>query len=130
MTSPTTLTFVATFAADPSQRAANDAQCDAYAEHVRTAEPGTLALTLAFNKSGSELHYLQTTESPEAFDMHMRGAQRLLGDALGRFTLKEAVVYGRPGGILTQALEANRAGGATVTVVPTQVAGFHRDVAA
>lgn len=130
MTTSTTLTFLATFATDPAQRSAVAAQCDAYARHVRTEEPDTLALTLALNDAGDELHVLQTTTSPEAFDTHMRGAQQLIGEALDRVTVKHAVVYGHPGPVLAGALEANRAGGAAVTVVGTQLADFHRNVAA
>ena len=69
---------------------------------------------------------MQIHPDAESAEFHMQVAHPAIGRALELVDTLAVDVYGQPGPILQQALDANAAAGAVVKVRPARLGGFLR----
>jgi hypothetical protein len=102
-----------------------------YTQFVEANEPGMLAHCSYLDEDGTELSLVHVHSDAEAADRHMKAAADLIshGVALTDGTVR-IEVYGAPGPVLTQALEANAAHGTPVSVKAQNFTGFARHISA
>jgi hypothetical protein len=98
-----------------------------YMQNVEANEPQVLAQHAYLSADRSEVSFVHVHPDAESADRHMQVA----GEQIGRgLALTEAnlriEVYGTPGPVLAQAIEANAAQGTTVSIKTGCLAGFSR----
>ena len=95
---------------------------------VDNEETSAVGIQLFLAEDDSELLYLQVQPDAAAMDTHMQLTHERIAAALELVDPVEITVCGRPGPLLSQALEVNRQAGAIVRVLPSHVDGFFRTV--
>lgn len=97
-----------------------------YEEFVRANEPDLLAYYAYLNEDSSEAALVQIHRDAASAEHHMQVAAEKIGQGLAVTTTLRAEVYGQPRSIVGQALEANSAAGAQVSIKPDMLDGFTR----
>lgn len=97
-----------------------------YEEFVRANEPDLLAYYAYFDEDSSEAALVQIHRDAASAEHHMQIAAGKIGQGLAVTTTLRAEVYGQPRAIVGQALAANSAAGAQVSIKPDMLDGFSR----
>jgi quinol monooxygenase YgiN len=105
------------------------------AAHTLTAivdheETSALGIQVFIAEDDSELLYLHVQPDAAAMDAHMQLTHEGIAAALELADPAEVTICGRPGPLLSQALDVVGQAGATVRILPSHVDGFFRTVLA
>lgn len=94
---------------------------------VEANEPGAVAQDTYLNQDRTDLSLIHVFADADAADRHMSVAADLIRDGVastdGNLRIE---VYGTPGPVMSQVLEAARANGIATSVKPYRLAGFTR----
>lgn len=119
--------FVTTHMINEEQLDDFEALTDDYMHNVETNEPQVLAQHAYLSADRTEVSFVHIHADAESADRHMQVAGEQIGQGLALTESNLRVeVYGAPGPVLRQALEANAAKGTVVSVKPSRLAGFAR----
>jgi quinol monooxygenase YgiN len=97
-----------------------------YEEFVHANEPDLLASYAYLDEHTAEAALVQIHRDAASADRHMKIAAEKISQGLAVTTTLRAEVYGQPLPIVAQALEANAAAGAPVSIKPEVLDGFTR----
>ncbi|HZR12205.1 MAG TPA: hypothetical protein VFC33_03045 [Acidimicrobiia bacterium] len=108
--------FITTHRVDPAQLDEFTALTREYVEYVTANEPDVWAHLACLDEAGSEVALVQVHGDAASAEHHMQIAGEMIGRGLALATTVTVEVFGEPGPIVRQALEANAAQGIPVTV--------------
>lgn len=98
-----------------------------YAAFVEANEPQMMAHYAYLDADRAEASLVHVHPDAAAADAHMQAAGPQIGNGLAHSTTLRVEVYGDPGPVLTQALQANASAGAVVNIKSTTwEGGFSR----
>jgi hypothetical protein len=120
MTTP--FVFITTHRVTADRREEVEAMTARYLDAVEAA--GTRAVGHAAHVDGDELRLLQVHPDAESADQHVQLAHEWIGTGIELAPTVAIEVYGSPGPVLRQAIQANADAGAAVTVWDEPLAGF------
>lgn len=95
-----------------------------FAERVQDAGTGLLAFHFYLNDDGTEVSNVQVHRDAASMDAYLPLAQPLIQEALSVTKTLSIDVYGTPGPVAQQVLQANAEQGARVLVSSDRIAGF------
>lgn len=118
---------VTTHAIKPDHAGDFAVAAEEYARFVEANEPRVQQQHVYLSADQTEVSVVHVHADAESADLHMQVAAEQLGQGLALTERNVRVeVYGVPGPVLTQALEANAARGTQVSVKPAGLGGFTR----
>ena len=119
--------FVTTHLVKEEQLDEFEALTEDYMKDVEVNEPRVLAQHAYLNADRTEVSFVHIHPDADSADRHMQVAGEQIGQGLALTEANLRVeVYGTPGPVLSQALEANAAKGTVVSVKTNGLAGFER----
>lgn len=95
-------------------------------EFLEANEPRLLDFHAAMNEQQTEVTFLFVFPDAEAAEVHMQVAREHIGRGLEITRTTRLEVFGTPGPVLQQALNANAELGASLSVKPNHLGGFSR----
>ena len=125
-TAPAPFIFITTHKINPGKLDEFRALSREYEEFVRANEPDLLAYYAYLDEDSSEAALVQVHRDAASAEHHMQVAAGKIGQGLAITTTVRAEVYGQPRSIVGQALGANSAAGAQVSIKPDVLDGFTR----
>jgi quinol monooxygenase YgiN len=123
---PAPFIFITTHKINPGKLDAFKTLSREYEEFVRANEPDLLAYYAYLDEDSSEAALVQVHRDAASAEHHMQVAAEKIGQGLAITTTVRAEVYGQPRSIVRQALGANSAAGAQVSIKPDMLDGFTR----
>lgn len=120
--------FVTTHTVTEGQLDEFEALTEDYMKNVEVNEPEVLAQHAYLSADRTEVTFLHIHPDADSADRHMQVAGEQIGQGLALTEANLRIeVYGTPGPVLSQAIEANAAKGTEVSVKTTSLGGFARD---
>jgi quinol monooxygenase YgiN len=127
---PVPFVFVTTHAINDGKLADYMRQHEAFVELVEAREPRLLEFEAYMNEARTEVTFLFVFADAESADAHLQVAHEQIAQGLEITRTARLEVYGKPGPILQQVLQANVAAGVPVSIKAESLGGFSRAAAA